>query len=108
MGVSFGGINAACFGLLMPKVFNNLAMHSPASNKEVKIIAKLYEDHATLSLKVFLSVGNGNDSTAGVRKFRKVLESKNYNVTYREVPFGHETNNWRRLVDDALLTFFEK
>jgi enterochelin esterase-like enzyme len=108
MGVSFGGINAACFGILLPQVFNNLAMHSPASNKHMKVIAKLYEESEKLPLRIFLSVGTGNDSTTGVRRFKRVLDNKGYDVNYKEVPFGHESDNWRPLIDDALLTFFRK
>ena len=39
-GISFGGLNAACFGLLASQHFSGIAMQSPASGKHVKVINK--------------------------------------------------------------------
>ena len=33
------------------------------------------------------------------------LVDKGYDVTYREVPFGHDWNNWRPLLPEVLVTF---
>ena len=106
LGLSFGAINAACFGLMLPDVFPNIAMLSPFGNEKVAVISDLYAKQVPLPLKMFLSVGSVNDSASSVRKFRKVLLNKGYELTYKEVKFGHEWDNWRPLIDDVLLTFF--
>jgi len=106
LGLSFGAINAACFGLMLPEVFPNIAMLSPFGNEKVAVISDLYAKQEPLPLKMFLSVGSINDSASSVRKFRKVLRKKGYELTYQEVNFGHEWDNWRPLLDDVLLTFF--
>jgi enterochelin esterase-like enzyme len=41
LGVSFGGLNSACFGLMLPKLFSGIAMQSPASGQHVEVVRKL-------------------------------------------------------------------
>ncbi|KXI30358.1 alpha/beta hydrolase [Paraglaciecola hydrolytica] len=106
VGLSFGGINAACFGLMLPDVFPNIAMLSPFGNEKVSVISDLYRKQDKLALKLFLSVGKINDSASSVRKFKQVLLNKNYDLTYKEVNFGHEWDNWRSVMNEMLLTFF--
>jgi enterochelin esterase-like enzyme len=105
MGISFGGLNAACFGVLIPDVFGNAAMQSPASDKHLKVVGEVYKDTKYSPVKIFLSVGTRNDNTAAGRKFHRILTKKGYDVTYVEVPFGHSWNNWRPLLDDVLIWF---
>jgi enterochelin esterase-like enzyme len=106
MGLSFGGLNAACFGLMIPDSFANIGMHSPASGEHLKLLSDMYGKQAKLPLRMFFSVGTKRDNTKEARKFHKVLMRKGYDVAYTEVPFGHEWDNWRPLIDDMLLTFF--
>lgn len=106
MGLSFGGLNAACFGLMIPDSFANIGMHSPASGEHLKLLADMYGKQDKLPLKMYFSTGTKNDNTKEARKFHKVLKRKGYDVTYTEVPFGHEWDNWHPLIDDLLLTFF--
>lgn len=106
MGLSFGGLNAACFGLMITDSFSGVGMHSPANSKHLKLLSELYDKRDKLPLKIFFSTGTKRDNTKAARKFRRVLETKGYDLTYTEVPFGHDWNNWRPLVDDLLLTFF--
>jgi len=106
MGLSFGGLNAGCFGLMVPNVFGNIAMQSPASNRHVKLLTDLYRKNPLQPVRVFLSVGTRNDNTGAVRGFRRLLVKKGYDVTYKETPHGHDWANWRPLVDDVLVTFY--
>lgn len=106
MGLSFGGLNAACFGLMIPDSFANIGMHSPASGEHLKLLADMYSKQDKLPLRMYFSTGTKRDNTKEARKFHKVLTRKGYDVTYTEVPFGHNWDNWRPLVDDLLLTFF--
>jgi enterochelin esterase-like enzyme len=106
LGVSFGGLNAACFGLSIPKTFANLAMQSPASGEMLRVVTDQYRRNDRLPLRMFLSVGTRNDNTDAGRSFHAVLQDKGYPVTYREVPQGHHWNNWGPLLPDVLVTFF--
>src|SRR5512135_754942 len=52
LGLSFGGLNAACFGLSIPHVFGNLAMQSPASGEMLRIVADEYRRNERLPLRM--------------------------------------------------------
>lgn len=106
LGLSFGGLNAACFGLMLPQIFPNIAMQSPASNKHVKVLSDQFASKEKLPLKIFFSTGTRKDNTGSSRAFHELLEQKGYDVTYIEVPHGHNWTNWKPLLDDVLLTFF--
>ena len=106
MGLSFGGLNSACFGLMASNAFHGIAMHSPANSKHLKMLADLYKKRPTLPLKMFFSIGTIKDNTKAARKFMKVLKAKNYDLTYTEVKERHNWQNWGPLIDDALWTFF--
>jgi len=106
LGVSFGGLNAACFGLALSELFSGIAMQSPASGKHLDVVRELYEEREPLPLKVFISVGSRNDNTGAVKRFDKTLENKGYDVTFVKVRGTHDWKNWTPLIDDVLLTFF--
>lgn len=106
-GLSFGGLNAACFGLSASNHFGGIAMQSPASKKHLQIISSLYAKSPKLPIKIFLSSGNKNDNSAAIQKFYKVLSSKNYDINFKKNNKGHNWGNWRPLIDDMLITFFK-
>ena len=105
LGVSFGGLNAACFGLLGYDTFSAIGMHSPANHPVPKLLSA-YEEMPTLPLRIFLSTGEPDDNTRANRKFRNVLRGKGYDLKYVEVHKGHNWDNWRSLIDDVLLYFY--
>jgi enterochelin esterase-like enzyme len=106
LGLSFGGLNAACFGLSIPTTFSNLAMQSPASGEMLRVVTDQYRREARLPLRMYLSVGTRDDNTDAGRSFHAALRDKGYSVTYREVPEGHNWNNWGPLLPDVLVAFF--
>lgn len=106
LGLSFGAINAACFGLLLPNQFGNLAMQSPGNKDHIAVLTKLYQQQPLLPLKMSLSFGTLNDNLGAGRKFHQLLQKKGYDVAYQEVRFGHNWHNWQPLLDDVLLHFF--
>jgi len=106
LGLSFGGLNSACFGLMLPDLFAGIAMQSPASGDHVDVVRKLYEEREAVPVKMFLSVGTKNDNRAAVKRFKRVLEDKGYDLTYTTVRQGHDWQNWGPLLDDVLVTFF--
>ena len=108
LGVSFGGLNSACFGLMLSKFFSGIAMQSPASGEHLEVVRDLYEERELLPLRMFLSVGSRNDNTRAVKRFKKTLESKGYDLTFIKVTGEHNWQNWAPLLDDVLVTFFRK
>ncbi len=105
LGVSFGGLNAACFGLLGFDYFSGIGMHSPANHPE-KNLLPAYANEPTRPLKIFLSTGSSRDNTAANRKFRRILQEKGYELKYMQINKGHNWDNWRPLIDDVLLYFY--
>jgi len=106
LGASFGGLNSACFGLILPDLFSGIAMQSPASASHIDVVRELYEKNDVLPLKVFLSVGTKHDNTRAVKRFKRSLEHKGYDLTFIKVKKGHDWQNWAPLLDDVLVTFF--
>lgn len=107
LGLSFGGLNAACFGLLAHPTFAGIAMQSPATHPVPKL-HDIYTSEDKRPIKIFFSNGIDNDNLKASRRFKAVLEKKGYEMLYKEVPYGHNWRNWRPLLDDILIYFFEK
>ena len=105
-GISFGGLNAACFGLTANEYFGGLVMQSPANEQHLKVIRRLYAKSPKLPLKMFLSSGEKNDNGKAIKKFYNTLLHKNYDVTFIKNNKGHHWGNWRPLIPDVLTTFF--
>jgi len=107
LGVSFGGLNAACFGYLGYEFFSGIGMHSPAIHPVDKLLPA-YEKAPKLPLRIFLSTGYPDDNTSENRKFRKLLQEKGYDMKFVQIDAGHDWGNWKRLIDDVLLYFYGK
>lgn len=105
LGLSFGGLNSACFGLMAHPTFGGIAMQSPATHPVPKLF-EVYASEDTRPIKIFLSTGIQNDNLAAARRFKAVLEEKEYEMHYKEVPYGHNWRNWRPLLDDVLTYYF--
>jgi enterochelin esterase-like enzyme len=105
LGLSFGGLNSACFGLLGHEWFSAIGMHSPA-NHPVPSLLPDYEQAPTLPLRIFLSYGKPHDNTEANRRFRNLLREKGYEMKSKVRREGHNWNNWRPLIDDVLLYFY--
>jgi enterochelin esterase-like enzyme len=103
MGASLGGWNAAWFGLKRTDCFHLIGIQSPAFPDE---IINAYADSPLLPLKIFMSTGTIHDTQIQARNMKTVLEKKKYLLKYIEVNEGHSWGNWRALVDDVLIYFF--
>ena len=106
LGLSFGGLNSACFGLFGFDTFSGIGMQSPAYHPVPNLLSA-YEKMPLLPLRIFLSTGKPDDNTAATRKLRDVLQNKGYPMEYIEVREGHNWSNWRPLIDDVLRFFYE-
>lgn len=106
LGVSFGGFNAGCFGLMATPYFEGIAMNSPAHRQFVKYLQKQYSRFDKKNLKFYLSVGNDVDNRLAVRALRRTLKKKGYDLTFSQNNHGHDWDNWAPLLPDVLETFF--
>lgn len=105
MGVSFGGINAACFGVMMPGVFQVLIMHSPASAEHLAVVENVYKEKPRHSSAIFVSHGGVSDNGPAVKQFAQTLQEKGYPVRHISNNGGHNWDNWTPLIDDSLRAF---
>lgn len=106
LGVSFGGFNAGCFGLMATPYFGGIAMNSPAHSEFVRYLKRQYEKFEKKNIKIYLSVGSNDDNRRAVRSFRKTLNNKGYDLTYSQNFHGHNWDNWKPLLPEVLDTFF--
>jgi enterochelin esterase-like enzyme len=106
LGLSFGGRNSACFGLMAYDSFAGIAMQSPANSEMMDELRFQYMAQEKLPLKFFMSVGTVNYNTQAGRQFMETLKFQGYDLTYCEVNEGHDWDNWEPLLDDVLYTFF--
>ncbi len=107
LGVSFGGLNAACFGLMGHEVFSGIGMQSPA-NHLVSGLLSAYEKAPTLPLEFFLTTGAPYDNTLAIREFSSLLRDKGYELEYIEVAKERGWENWKPLIDDVLFYFYKR
>ncbi|MFT5144617.1 MAG: enterochelin esterase-like enzyme [Thalassolituus oleivorans] len=105
LGLSFGGLNSACFALHESETFANIGMQSPAT-RPVGSLHSDFQDLETLPIRVFLSSGDHEDNEAQTRRLRDILETRVEELEYTEVPFAHTWDNWKPLLDDAAVFFF--
>ena len=106
LGVSFGGFNSGCFGLMAASSFGGVAMNSPAHSEFVKFLESQYRKYDKKDLKIYMSVGNHSDNRAAVVSFKSLLFEKGYDLTYEQNHQGHNWKNWKPLIPDVLKTFF--
>ncbi|SDD36051.1 alpha/beta hydrolase [Kordiimonas lacus] len=104
-GLSLGGLNAGCFGVMASDQFAGIAMQSPAYYP-FSDLKERYEAAPLQPIKIFFSVGKKETSKPSSRRLRKVLADKGYDLIYREVHHRHDWKNWGPLQDDILHHFF--
>jgi len=107
LGVSFGGFNSGCFGLMAASFFRGIAMNSPAHSEFVQFLESQYRKYDKKDLKIYMSVGNHNDNRNAVVSFKSLLLEKGYDLTYEQNHHGHDWKNWKPLLPDVLKTFFK-
>ena len=92
---------------MIPSTFGGIAMQSPAMHPVPKL-QELYAKEDTRPIRIFFSIGRTRDNMPAGRRFREILESKGYDMHYREVDGSHNWKNWKPLLDDVLVHFFAR
>lgn len=106
-GASNGGNISLYLALNYPMVFGNVAAQS---SNVISSISQGFQNNPKLNLKVYLDIGKYDISILIplVRNLRSILQSKGYEMIYREYNEGHSWGNWRAHIDDYLKFFFPK
>lgn len=105
MGTSMGGLTATYFAFTKPDVFGLAGIQSPAFYTRPQIYS-LCSNPADPKMKISMTAGVINDTSADSRKMKELLEASSCVYYYREVNEGHSWGNWRRLIDDILIDLF--
>jgi enterochelin esterase-like enzyme len=105
LGTSMGGLTATYFAFARPDVFGMAGIQSPAFYTRPQIYS-LCSNPADPKMKISMTSGVINDTSAESRKMKDVLEANSCVYNYREVNEGHSWGNWRRLIDDILIDLF--
>ena len=104
-GVSFGAINAACFGVMMPGVFDVLILHSPGSDRHIEVVRELYADRPRQPSAFIISHGGRLDNAGAAEAFAETLEGKGYPVRRLANDGLHDWAAWRPLLAEGLRAF---
>lgn len=105
MGTSMGGLTATYFAFAKSDIFGLAGIQSPSFYTRPQIYS-LCSNPADPKMKISMTSGLINDTSAESRKMKDVLEANSCIYTYREVNEGHSWGNWRRLIDDILIDLF--
>ncbi|MCX8010402.1 MAG: alpha/beta hydrolase-fold protein, partial [Ignavibacteria bacterium] len=106
-GASNGGNIALWLGYQKPDVFGYVAAQS---SNVISSISNGLQGSPKLNLKFYLDIGTYDISSLIplVRGLKTILETKGYDLLYREFHEGHSWGNWRAHIDDYLKFFFPK
>jgi|YNPMSStandDraft_1061717.scaffolds.fasta_scaffold10756_3 enterochelin esterase-like enzyme len=106
-GASNGGNISLYLTLNHPEIFGNV---SAQSSNVISTISNGFQNNPKLNLNVYLDIGKYDIPVLIplVRNLRSILQSKGYNLVYREFNEGHSWGNWRAHIDDYLTFFFPK
>lgn len=107
LGLSFGGLNSMYFALHANDIFGKIGIQSPAPHPCPDIYTD-FEEADKLPIDIFLSTGTVNDKARDTRRLKSILDRKGYSFKYMEVAEGHNWRNWRPLLDDVLIYFYQK
>jgi enterochelin esterase-like enzyme len=117
-GKSFGGLAAACAGLMHPEAFGNILSMSgsywyvPEWQKGTLYLSgtgwviQEYAKRPKLRLRFYMEVGrfeSAANQLATNRHLRDVLQLKGYPVTYSEFDGGHDSLCWRGSLANGLI-----
>jgi enterochelin esterase family protein len=118
-GKSFGGLEAACAGLMHPEAFGNILSMSgsfwyvPDWQKGTLYLSgtgwvmEEFAKRPKLPLRFYMEVGRfegAANQLATNRHLRDVLQLKGYSVTYSEFDGGHDSLCWRSSLVNGLIS----
>jgi enterochelin esterase family protein len=106
LGTSMGGLNSAYFGQAASEYFHRIAIQSPAFWYNTSIF-DMYSNSSVKPVSIYMSTGTIHDTRDDAQQMKSILLSKGYNLKYTEVNQSHSWGNWRGLIDEALIFFWQ-
>lgn len=107
IGTSLGGYLSAYMAVNHSSSIQNFGLHSPALWVDDTIITAFSETESLGELKFFISTGTFFDGMERATALRDTLVNNSYDVTFAQRDEGHSWGQWKGLIDDALIHFFE-
>lgn len=99
LGASMGGLMALYTGFRAPEVFGRVLSQSGSFAFEVlgreALIVDLIQQREARPLNIWLDVGQFEFLLPSNRRVRDLLQSKGYDLVYREYPGEHNYTSWR-------------
>lgn len=97
VGASAGGLMSMYTGLRMPETFGKVLCQSGVFTIEGRdfAVVDLIRHEQAREIKIWMDVGQLDELVEDNRRMVRVLNEKNYNVTYREFSGGHNYTSWR-------------
>ncbi len=97
LGASAGGIMAMYTGLRMPEIFGRVLGQSGVFTLEGRDLAAvdLVRYRHAHNIKIWMDVGTLDDLLEDNRRMSRLLQEREYDVTYREFSGGHNYTAWR-------------
>lgn len=106
LGFSFGGLNAAYFGIAYPHLFGNIAMQSPALHGNRYVYHQYATTRVSPEQRFFISTGTIVDTEIQSDPFVEILEQQGATYRYLKVSDGHTLLSWRHQLADILRYFW--
>jgi enterochelin esterase family protein len=97
LGASAGGLMSMYTGLRMPEIFGRVLCQSGVyslNGRDFAVMDLVRHEHAR-NIKLWMDVGTLDELLEDNRRMVRLLQEKNYNVTYREFSGGHNYTAWR-------------
>jgi len=99
MGASMGGVAALYTALRLPEIFGSVLSQSGAFSMlgHDFVVWDLLRASLNPALKIWMDVGRYDlrDLLVVNQSMHELLQAKNYDVTYREYPAGHNYTAWQ-------------
>lgn len=105
MGLSFGGLNAAYFGVACTDTFRKVAMQSPALHGNGNIYMAYTTNEIPFDQQLYITTGTINDTEIQTDQFIDILDLREIPYEYVKVSDGHSMGAWRHQFAD-ILTYF--
>jgi enterochelin esterase-like enzyme len=97
LGASAGGLMSVYTGLRMPEIFGRVLCQSGVfawEGRDFAAVDLVRHEHAR-DINIWMDVGQLDDLLQDNRRMIRLLNEKNYNVTYREFSGAHNYTSWR-------------
>jgi len=97
LGASAGGLMSMYTGLRMPEIFGKVLCQAAIFSLDGRdfVVKDLVRHQHARDINIWMDVGTLDELLEDNRRMVRLLNGKNYNVSYREFAAGHNYTSWR-------------